>query len=131
MAKPFFPKWNSGFFLLLLFVFWSYCMACGILVPQPGIKQGPQPWKPGILTTKPTRELPEMEWLGLTSTYGHGIQIKAQILRTIWKKYWQDFDSVKTWVIFGPCNVELSEEVIKEKMGRDESNGKRGKILIL
>lgn len=74
---------------------------------------------------------PEMKWLGLTYAYGHGIQIKVQIPGTIWTKYWQDFDLVKTWVIFGPCNVELSEEVIKEKMWRDESNGKRGKIVIL
>ena len=31
--------------------FWLHCTACGILVPQPGIKSGPQQWKCWVLTT--------------------------------------------------------------------------------
>ena len=33
--------WFFGFFLFVCFFFWLCCMACGILVPQPGIKPRP------------------------------------------------------------------------------------------
>ena len=33
--------------------FWPYCMACGISVPQPGIKPCPLQWKHRVLTTGP------------------------------------------------------------------------------
>ena len=31
--------------------FWPHHTACGILVPRPGIKPGPQQWKRQVLTT--------------------------------------------------------------------------------
>ena len=33
------------------FFFWLHCMACGILIPWPGIAPGPWQWKQWILTT--------------------------------------------------------------------------------
>ena len=40
--------------LLLLFVFWVFGPeACGILVPQPGIKPTPSALKSKVLTTEP------------------------------------------------------------------------------
>ena len=38
--------WNQNFF----FFFWPHHIACGILVPQPGIDPGPQQWKHRTLT---------------------------------------------------------------------------------
>ena len=40
-------------FLFLRYFFWSYHVACGILVPWPGTEPRPQKWEPGILTTRP------------------------------------------------------------------------------
>lgn len=44
-------------------LFWSHHTASRISVPRPGTEPRPQPWKPGILTTRPTRELPACEIL--------------------------------------------------------------------
>ena len=43
-------------FVLRAFIylfFWPHCLARGILIPQPGIKCMPPPWKHGVLTTGP------------------------------------------------------------------------------
>ena len=45
--KCFYRCWNRILF------FWPCCMACGSLVPQSGIKLGPQQWKCWVLTTGP------------------------------------------------------------------------------
>ena len=39
-----------GLFFFSVF-FWPHCMACGVLVPPPGIKPAPPAWKLRILTT--------------------------------------------------------------------------------
>ena len=40
-------------FVCLFVCFWLCCVACGILVPWPGIEPGPQQWKHRVLTTGP------------------------------------------------------------------------------
>ena len=41
-----------SFLLKIFFYFHFLATLCGLWVPQPGIKSRPQPWKPGILTTR-------------------------------------------------------------------------------
>ena len=38
------------------FFFFSHRVACGILIPQPGIESHPQQWKHGVLTAEPPRK---------------------------------------------------------------------------
>ena len=38
-------------YLLILFLFWPYHMACGVIVPHPGIEPKPSAVKAGLLTT--------------------------------------------------------------------------------
>ena len=66
-------KWRNN---LNFFFFWSYHMACGILVPSPGIKPGPLElvaWSPNHLTTREFQQLKlylSMAVLGLCCSLG-------------------------------------------------------------
>ena len=46
------------FFFVCLFVFWPYCLACGILVPQPGIN--PVPPALEVWSTPAPRKVPHL-----------------------------------------------------------------------
>ena len=46
------------FFVCFVFVFWLHCMACSILVPQPGIKPVPPALEAQSLNHWTTREVP-------------------------------------------------------------------------
>ena len=56
------PMFGSGvqIFSCFFFVFWPHFVAHGVLVPQPGIKPGPLPWKHGVLTTGPPGKSPQL-----------------------------------------------------------------------
>ena len=49
------------FFKFSLFTYlWSYHVACGILIPQPGIKPEPPTLEGGVLTTVPLGKFTEV-----------------------------------------------------------------------
>ena len=48
---PFSPFYWTGHHTLSFFFFPLHCVACGILIPQPGIKLQAQQWKSWVLTT--------------------------------------------------------------------------------
>ena len=53
-------RWNVGIlgFLFVFLIFWHGCSACGILVPQPGIKSEPLALEEASLHHWTTREAP-------------------------------------------------------------------------
>ena len=58
----------SLFVLLFIFIFWLYCMACGILVLHQESNPCPLHWKHRVLTTRPgkltTREVSQIFQMG-------------------------------------------------------------------